>query len=162
MIQAFDQELQQRGLNQHVRLCATGCHGFCERGPLAVIHPRGLFYQNIQVADVPEIVEKTIIGGDVVQRLLYRDPNTKARIPQETDVPFYKHQQRVVFDANGVIDPTSLDDYVARGGYQALASVLERMSPEEVIEEIRRSGLRGRGEAAFRPAASGLLRGHSR
>ncbi len=149
VIDAFDQELARRDLKDTVRLRCTGCHGFCERGPLAVISPSGLFYQQIKTEDVPEIVDKTIIGGEVIERLLYREPITKDRIREESEVPFYKHQQRIVFGANGIIEPTNIDDYIAVGGYQALAKVVGALSAQEVIDIVLRSGLRGRGGGGF-------------
>jgi NADH:ubiquinone oxidoreductase subunit F (NADH-binding)/(2Fe-2S) ferredoxin/NAD-dependent dihydropyrimidine dehydrogenase PreA subunit len=149
VISAFASEVQRRGLEGKVRVQPTGCHGFCEKGPLAVIHPGGLFYQQIKIEDVPEIVEKTVIGGQVIDRLLYRPPGVKTPVQLEADVPFYKHQQRIIFGGNGLIDPTSLEEYVAIGGYEALAKVLGGMSPEQVIEQVSRSGLRGRGGGGF-------------
>jgi len=149
VIDAFERELDRRGLSDEVRLLVTGCHGFCERGPLAVITPGGLFYQQIKVQDVEQIVAETIVEGKVIERLLYVEPTSKQRIQAEADVPFYKRQQRVVFAANGIIDPTNIEDYIAIGGYQALAKVLTGMSPERVIEQVIRSGLRGRGGGGF-------------
>jgi NADH-quinone oxidoreductase subunit F len=149
VVDAFANELSRRGLDDTVHLRSTGCHGFCERGPLAVLQPSGIFYQQIRVEDVPQIVEKTLLGEEVIETLLYRDPNTKARVRREHEVPFYKHQSRVVFGANGLIDPTRIDEYVAIGGYAALAKVLAGSSPEQVIEQVERSGLRGRGGGGF-------------
>jgi NADH-quinone oxidoreductase subunit F len=149
VVRAFAEELHKRGLEDRVRLRSTGCHGFCERGPLAVIHPGGLFYQQIQLEDVPEIVEKTLIGGQTIDRLLYRPPGSDVPIPHESDVPFYKHQQRLVFGANGLIDPTSIEEYIGIGGYEALAKALQEMSPQQVIDQMVRSGLRGRGGGGF-------------
>ena len=117
VVDAFAQELARRGLQKEVRLRSTGCHGFCERGPLAVFQPSGIFYQQIKVEDVPQIVEKTVLGEEIIESLLYRDPTTRQSIRQEHEVPFYKHQSRVVFGANGLIDPTSIEEYIAIGGY---------------------------------------------
>jgi NADH-quinone oxidoreductase subunit F len=149
VIQAFADELRRQGLDDRIRLRPTGCHGFCERGPLAVIHPAGIFYQQIQIDDVPEIVAKTILADEIVERLLYVEPNTKQAIREEGEVPFYKHQNRMVFGGNGLLDPTSIEDYVAAGGYRALADVLASRTPDEVAEEVLRSGLRGRGGGGF-------------
>jgi len=148
-VDAFASELRTRKLDEKVLLRSTGCHGFCEKGPLAVIQPGGVFYQQIKIKDVPEIVEKTIIGGQVIERLLYSEPKTKERIAREADVPFYKFQERIVFGRNGIIDPTSIEDYIAAGGYEALAKAVTTMSPEQVIDEVTRSGLRGRGGGGF-------------
>jgi len=149
VVNAFAAELGTRKLDEKVLLRSTGCHGFCEKGPLAVIQPGGVFYQQIKIKDVPDIVEKTIIGGQVIERLLYSEPKTKERIAREADVPFYKFQERIVFGRNGIIDPTSIEDYIAAGGYEALAKAVTTMSPEQVIDEVTRSGLRGRGGGGF-------------
>jgi len=127
----------------------TGCHGFCERGPLLVINPQKLFYQKVQVEDVPEILSETIEKGSVIDRLLYVDPVTGEKILHEDEVPFYKLQKRIIFGKNGSIDPTSVEDYIAIGGYKALAKALFNMSREEIIESVKRSGLRGRGGGGF-------------
>ncbi|OGP49089.1 MAG: NADH dehydrogenase [Deltaproteobacteria bacterium RBG_13_43_22] len=127
----------------------TGCHGFCSRGPLVIIKPAGLFYQQVKAGDAEEIVNTTLIKGDPVERLLYRDPNTKEPIPLEKEIPFYKHQQRVILRNIGKVDPTDIHDTIAAGGYQALAKTLTTFSPEEVISVVEKSGLRGRGGAGF-------------
>ncbi len=142
-------EMEARNLAARVSSKATGCHGFCERGPLVVIFPERIFYQRVTPGDIPEIVEETLVKGKVIDRLLYTDPATGRAITYESDVPFYSKQQRIVFGSNGMIDPTDIDDYIALGGYSALAEVLSALSPEDVIEEISRSGLRGRGGAGF-------------
>ena len=149
VLAAFKRELAEQGLEDKVLLKATGCHGFCERGPIVVIHPQEIFYQRVTEEDVPEIVSKTIINGEVVDRLLYTDPVTGEKIVHEGEIPFYKKQMRILYGNNGKIDPTSIEDYIALGGYSALSKVLFSMSPEEVIETIKRSGLRGRGGAGF-------------
>jgi len=146
---AFREELQRQALESRVDLRMTGCHGFCERGPLVVIFPERIFYPGVTSDDVPEIVSKTIVGGEVIERLLYKDPKTGQKVVHEYDVPFYKEQQRILMANNGLIDPTKIEDYIAVGGYKALAKVLFEMTPEQVIEEIKRSGLRGRGGAGF-------------
>jgi len=145
----FKRVLAERGLQEKCLLKTTGCHGFCERGPLVVIHPQGIFYQQMKPEDVEEVVEKTIEKGEVVRRLLYKHPQTGEEIVREEDVPFYKHQKRIVFADNGKLDPREIEDYIRLGGYQALAKVLFEMTPEEVIGEVKRSGLRGRGGAGF-------------
>ena len=149
VLAAFKRELAEQGLEDKVLLKATGCHGFCERGPIVVIHPQEIFYQRVTEEDVPEILSKTIINGEVVDRLLYTDPVTGEKIVHEGEIPFYKKQMRILYGNNGKIDPTSIEDYIALGGYSALSKVLFSMSPEEVIETIKRSGLRGRGGAGF-------------
>ena len=146
---AFKKEIKQKKISRKVELRTTGCHGFCERGPLVVIYPKKIFYQRVTVEDVSEIVGETIIKGNLVDRLLYVDPDTKEKIVYEDDVPFYKKQNRLIFGNNGVIDPTSIDDYFAAGGYAALVKVLNGISPEEVIETIKKANLRGRGGGGF-------------
>jgi NADH:ubiquinone oxidoreductase subunit F (NADH-binding)/(2Fe-2S) ferredoxin/Pyruvate/2-oxoacid:ferredoxin oxidoreductase delta subunit len=126
----------------------TGCHGFCEKGPLVVIRPMGVMYTHVQVCDVPEIVAE-LANGRAVERLLYSDPNSGEIIEHEHDVPFYKHQQRLILNLNGVLDPFRIDEYVALGGYTSLEKVLGSMSPEQVIAETKGSGLRGRGGAGY-------------
>ena len=151
---AFRQELEAQGANSLLEydVKVTGCHGFCEKGPLVVIRPQGILYTHVRVQDVPEIVRETILGGRVVERLLYHDPQTGAPIEQEEEVPFYKNQLRLILNLNGQIDPFQIDEYIAAGGYAALARVLAEMTPEQVIAEVRAAGLRGRGGAGFSTA----------
>jgi NADH:ubiquinone oxidoreductase subunit F (NADH-binding)/(2Fe-2S) ferredoxin/NAD-dependent dihydropyrimidine dehydrogenase PreA subunit len=130
-----------------VVLKETGCHGFCERGPLVVIRPGNIFYQRVRPEDVAEIIAKTVLGGEIVESLLYKDGEVP--VVREEDIPFYKLQTRLVFGDNGYISPRSVDDYLGRGGYQALARVLESMTPEQVIAEVEASLLRGRGGGGF-------------
>lgn len=127
----------------------TGCHGFCERGPIIVVHPEKVCYLQIEPGDVPEIFSRTIKGKEIIERLLYTDPSTKKKSVYESEIPFYKKQQRLVFGANGSIDPKSIDDYLAVGGYSALAKALFQQTPEQVVEVVKKSGLRGRGGAGF-------------
>ncbi len=126
----------------------TGCQGFCSRGPLVVIYPQGIFYQKVQPKDCKEIVESTLLKGEPVKKLLYKDPVSKKEITTEQDIPFYKLQERIVLHNIGKIDPIDINDSIEAGGYQALAKALT-MTPDEVIEEIEKSGLRGRGGAGF-------------
>lgn len=146
---AFKEAVGARKMQAKVTSKASGCHGFCERGPLVVIHPQHIFYQRVLPEDVPEILEETVINGRIIDRLLYIDPSTEEKITYEPDVPFYKRQKRVIFGTNGMIDPTSIEDYIALDGYSALAKALSEYSAEEVIAEVKRSGLRGRGGAGF-------------
>ncbi len=147
--QAFDEAIAKSGLDVDVRMKFTGCHGFCERGPLVVTHPQGNLYVGVKPKDVAELLENTVQQDGPVERLLYRDPGTGECIAQETEVPFYKHQKRLVFGMNGMIDPTSIDDYIRIGGYSALARALFEMTPEQVIAEVTKAGLRGRGGGGF-------------
>ncbi len=146
---AFRNEIRRQRLSKQVELKVTGCHGFCERGPLMVLYPQKIFYQRVTLGDVPEIIAETVLKGNIIDRLLYVDPMSGKKAHFESDVPFYKRQQRLVFGNNGVIDPTNIDDYLAIGGYGALCKVLFDIEPEEVIEEIRKAGLRGRGGGGF-------------
>lgn len=147
--EAFKQEIKKQNLEDSVEVRITGCHGFCERGPIVVLKPEGIFYQRIQLKDVEEVVTETIKNNKIIDRLLYVEPETEAKILHEEEVPFYKLQKRLVFGNNGLIDPTSIEDYIAVGGYSGLSKVLVQYSPSKVIEEIKKSGLRGRGGAGF-------------
>jgi NADH-quinone oxidoreductase subunit F len=146
---ALDKEISQNGLKGKVQVKVTGCHGFCEKGPIMVIHPQGTFYSQVKAEDVPEIVDETFVKKELVERLLYKDPVSKKRIAKEADVPFYSHQYRLIFGNNGFIDPTMIDDYIALDGYSALAKALFDMSPEDIIDTVKKSGLRGRGGGGF-------------
>jgi NADH-quinone oxidoreductase subunit F len=158
--EAFRSELGKRGLAGQIPITVTGCHGFCEKGPIVVILPSRIFYPSVQVEDVPRIVERTVMGAEVIEELLYVDPATGRRIAHDHEVPFYAKQMRLVFRLNGVIHPTDLDDYIAHEGYSAAARSLSTMTPEQVIEEVRAAGLRGRGGAGFSTGVKwGLCRG---
>jgi NADH-quinone oxidoreductase subunit F len=145
----FAKVLRDNGSRSKIRLRLTGCRGFCERGPIVTIQPQGIFYQKVQEKDVPLIVSKTIEEGKVLGHLLYEDVVTKRRAISEKEVPFYQAQHRLVLGNNGQIEPTKIEDYVGIGGYRALAKALFAMEPDQVIEEITASGLRGRGGAGF-------------
>jgi NADH-quinone oxidoreductase subunit F len=145
----LEKELSRQGLTEDVEIKLTGCHGFCEKGPVMVIHPSGIFYPQMDEKRVPEIVEKTIRDGQVVNRFLYTDPVTRSKVVHEEDIPFYKFQQRLVFGNNGNISPTNIEDYLALGGYEALAKALFDMSPDDIVTQIKASGLRGRGGGGF-------------
>jgi NADH:ubiquinone oxidoreductase subunit F (NADH-binding)/(2Fe-2S) ferredoxin/NAD-dependent dihydropyrimidine dehydrogenase PreA subunit len=149
VVDALIDEIERRELQINVELKETGCHGFCERGPLVVIRPKRILYQRVKPEDIPEIISETVLNSNIIERLLYVDPATNEKIVYEPDVPFYKRQTRTILGANGEIDPTDIEDYIAVGGYSALSKVLFHMSPEEIIEEIKRSGLRGRGGGGF-------------
>lgn len=147
--EAAETALTKRGLTETVRIVETGCHGFCQQGPIVVIRPQGIFYPRLKPEDMEEVVETSIVGSGVVERLLYRHPQTGDPIALEKDIPFYALQKRIVLNLNGKIDPYSIDDYLAHGGYSALARVLKQADPLAVIDEIEQSGLRGRGGAGF-------------
>ncbi|HEY43053.1 MAG TPA: NADH-quinone oxidoreductase subunit NuoF [Anaerolineae bacterium] len=147
---AFRDEITNKNMNATLTydLKMTGCHGFCEKGPLVVIRPMGIMYTHVQVGDVPEIVAE-LANGRTVERLLYSDPKSGEIIEHEHDVSFYKHQQRLILNLNGILDPFRIDEYIALGGYTSLEKVLGSMSPEQVIAELKASGLRGRGGAGY-------------
>jgi NADH-quinone oxidoreductase subunit F len=149
VVDAFVDEIERRELQIQVELKETGCHGFCERGPVVVIRPKKIFYQRVQPEDIPEIISETVLGGKIIERLLYVDPVTGEKITYEPDVPFYKKQTRTIFGANGEIAPTNIEDYIASGGYSALSKALFQMSPDKIIDEVKKSGLRGRGGGGF-------------
>lgn len=153
---AFEEEIAKRGIDASVKekgdghaVRGTGCHGFCGRGTLVVIYPQKIFYQRVKPEDVPEIVEKTLLNGEVVERLLYTDSQGN-KVVHEEEIPFYSKQKRLLMDMNGKIDPKSIEDYISIGGYTALAKALFEMEPDKIIEEVTESGLRGRGGAGFR------------
>ena len=146
---SIEEEIKKQGLSAKVDFRKTGCHGFCEKGPIIVIHPEKICYLQIEPKDVPEIISQTIKGKKVIERLLYTDPSTNEKIIHEFEIPFYKNQERLVFGSNGEIDPASIDDYLALGGYSALAKALSQMTPEQVLEEVKKSNLRGRGGGGF-------------
>ncbi|MEN2996321.1 MAG: NADH-ubiquinone oxidoreductase-F iron-sulfur binding region domain-containing protein [Acetomicrobium sp.] len=148
VLKAFEEALQGVG---EVEATAkfTGCHGFCERGPIVIVSPGEIFYQNVKPKDVDEIVQRTILGGEVVERLLYRDPVTKKTFKKDHEIPFYANQHRLVLRRSGHIDPTSIEDYIATDGYEGLALALE-LGPDEIIRRVTDSYLRGRGGGGFR------------
>jgi NADH:ubiquinone oxidoreductase subunit F (NADH-binding)/(2Fe-2S) ferredoxin/NAD-dependent dihydropyrimidine dehydrogenase PreA subunit len=142
-------EIARRGLEHEVQVIITGCRGFCEVGPLIIIYPEGIFYCRVHEKDIPHLVEETFLKGRVVKALTYKEPITHQVLPHYSDIPFYAKQQRIVLGNCGIIDPEHIEEYIARSGYEALGKALLEMSPEDVIEEIERSGLRGRGGAGF-------------
>ncbi|NIO05202.1 MAG: 4Fe-4S dicluster domain-containing protein [Proteobacteria bacterium] len=146
---ALREALRTGGIEGEVDLRITGCHGFCERGPLVVINPQRILYQRVKPDDAPDIVSETLKKGKIIERLLYVHPLTEEKIVREDDVPFYKLQKRIIFGNNGNIDPTSIEDYLAIGGYSALAKALTSMEPQQIVEEVKKSGLRGRGGGGF-------------
>ncbi|UCG69627.1 MAG: NADH-quinone oxidoreductase subunit NuoF [Thermoplasmata archaeon] len=145
----FKNKIKEEKLKDKVSLLVTGCHGFCEQGPIAVIRPENIFYPKVKPEDVPEIIDETVIKGKVIDRLLYIDPATGKKIVYEYDIPFYKNQKRILFGKNGIIDPRSIEDYIGIGGYSALANALFELKPLEIIETVKQSNLRGRGGAGF-------------
>ncbi len=149
VIDAVRDELFRQGLEQNVRLCVTGCHGFCEQGPVMVIEPGNVFYCHVSSEDAFEIVYQTVMKGELIERLLYTDPVSGERARTEAEIPFYRAQDRQILSQNRMVDPCSIEDYIVAGGYSALTRVLNGIAPEEIINEIKSSGLRGRGGGGF-------------
>lgn len=146
---AFSRAIEAKGLSDEVMVVETGCHGFCEHGPLVIVYPEGTFYCQVKAEDVEEIVESHLFKGRIVERLLYHEPLTHESIPNYSEINFYKKQHRLVLENCGTINPEQIEEYIAVGGYEALAKAVTTMSPEDVIEEIKKSGLRGRGGGGF-------------
>ena len=149
LIPALQGEIERRGLAGEVDVVEAGCRGLCAMGPVVLIQPDGLFYVDVQPADVPELVEETLIKGRAVERLAYKEPATHESVCHYEDIPFYSKQVRHVMRDCGMINPQSIEEYIAVGGYQALSKALTSMTSEEIIEEVKKSGLRGRGGAGF-------------
>lgn len=147
--EAFIAELEKQGLKDQVEIKETGCLGFCEQGPRVTIYPEEICYFKVKPEDAPEIVSKSILEKKVVERLLYKDPATGKGVQKLEDIPFYKYQRRLLLENNAKIDPKNIEDYIALGGYSALAKVLFEMTPEQVVEEVKKSKLRGRGGGGF-------------
>jgi NADH-quinone oxidoreductase subunit F len=146
---ALAEEIAHRGLGDEILVTETGCNGFCAVGPVMLILPEDTFYLGLRPEDVPEIVEQHLIKGRRVERLLYEDPQTKQKIPCMHDIPFFSHQLTWTMRNKGYIDPEQIDEYIARDGYAAAAKALFNMTSDEIISEVKTSGLRGRGGAGF-------------
>ena len=149
IMETMEQELKNKGLDSEIQIIETGCHGFCEMGPIMIIYPEGTFYCRVQPEDVPEIVEVHLYKGRTVQRLLYKEPLTAETIPSFENMQFYKKQMRRILVNCGHINPEIIEEYISVGGYEALGKALTQMKPEEVVAEMKKSGLRGRGGAGF-------------
>lgn len=146
---ALEREITKHRLENEVLVVATGCNGFCERGPLLVVHPGNIFYQQLREKNIPLLVEEHFLKGRPVKKLMYTSPEEKRPIPVLNDIGFFKKQVLLALRNRGLIDPEKIDDYIARDGYAALSKVLTEYKPREVIEEIKASGLRGRGGGGF-------------
>lgn len=151
IVERFRAEIEKAGLSQKVKVVTTGCFGFCEQGPIVKIFPDNILYVQVSPADVPELVEQQLLQGQVVERLLYLEPVKKEKLT--ADLPFYKSQMRIALRNCGVIAPEDIHEYIAAEGYQALGTILNRMDQDQVIDEIKRSGLRGRGGGGFSTGA---------
>lgn len=146
---ALVEEIKKQDLVEEVQVVATGCQGFCAQGPIIIVQPDGIFYQMLTVDDVPLLIEEHLVKGRPVEKLMYIPSKGKPPIPKLSDIAFFSKQRLIVLKNRGLIDPEKIDEYIARDGYQALAKVLTSMTPEQVIDEIKASGLRGRGGAGF-------------
>ncbi|QTA88160.1 NADH-quinone oxidoreductase subunit NuoF [Desulfonema magnum] len=147
--EVFEKELERQGLSEEVQIVETGCNGFCTLGPVMLVQPEGIFYQKIKPKDVPEIVEEHLLKGRPVEKLFYVEPASEETIPTMNEIPFFSHQMLRVMRNKGLIDPEVIDDYIARDGYFGAAKALQEMTPGQIIEEMKISGLRGRGGAGF-------------
>ncbi len=147
--ETLERELEAKGLLDKAQVIETGCNGFCAMGPLMVVQPDGVFYQKIKTDDVPELVDEHLINNKQLERLLYKDPVTKKRIPKQDDIPFFAHQMPRALRNKGIIDPESIDDYIGRDGYQGVVRALLDITPDDIIEQVKISGMRGRGGAGF-------------
>ncbi|MEN6465617.1 MAG: NADH-ubiquinone oxidoreductase-F iron-sulfur binding region domain-containing protein [Syntrophaceae bacterium] len=146
---ALVDELQNRGLADEIKVVETGCNGFCAMGPIMVVYPEGLIYMQITPEDIPEMVEEHFIKGRPVESLFYREPETAEVIPTMQEIPFFAHQELRVLRNRGLIDPENIEEYIARDGYAGMAKALTEMTPEQIVQEVLTSGLRGRGGAGF-------------
>ena len=158
--EALEREIRKRKLQDEILVIATGCNGFCERGPILMVHPDGVFYQQLTLEDIPFLVEEHLIKGRPVKKLMYIPPAEKDPIPRMKDIEFFKHQRLVVLRNRGRIDPEKIEEYIAFDGYEALAKALAKMKPEDIVAEITASGLRGRGGAGF-PTGKKWAAGHA-
>ena len=149
VVAALKEEIKKQGLEDKVDIKETGCPGFCERGTVVVIYPEEICYLRVQPEDAGEIISQTILAKKVIDRLLYVDPTTSEKAVHESEIPFYKNQMRLIIGNNIKLDPKSIDDYLALGGYSALAKALSQMTPEQVLAEVTKSNLRGRGGGGF-------------
>jgi len=149
LIDALREEISRRGLERDYLVVATGCNGFCGQGPIMVVQPQGIFYQKLTKEDVARVVEEHLAGGKPVEDLMFHDLPTGAPIPRMADIPFFSKQKLIALRNKGLVDPENVDSYIARDGYVALAKALERMTPEQVLAEVKTSALRGRGGGGF-------------
>lgn len=149
VLRNLEKEIKAKGLAEQVKVVKSGCFGFCMQGPVMIVYPEGVFYTKVTPEDIPEIVEKHLRGGKTVERLLFRDPVTEQPVEEFEDILFFKGQKRIVLKHCGSINPENIEEYIAQDGYFALAKALTEMSPESVIEEVKKSGLRGRGGGGF-------------
>lgn len=149
VIDVLHREIKAAGLEKEINVVTTGCFGFCEQGPIVKIQPDDVFYVRVTPESAVTLVKEHVLKGRVVKELLYEEPKTKKKIEEHIDIPFYRKQERIALRNCGLIDPENIYEYIAVDGYQALGNVLTKMTPEQVIDEVKRSGLRGRGGGGF-------------
>ena len=149
IIEAFERELKAQGMEQEARVVKTGCFGLCAMGPVVLVYPEGAFYTHVTPDDAAEIVSEHIVKGRIVQRLLHKEGDTAEKVTSLSDTKFYKNQFRIALRNCGVINPENIDEYIGTGGYEALGRALTQQTPQQVIDAILASGLRGRGGAGF-------------
>ncbi len=149
VLETLREGIKANGLDKEIAVVQTGCHGMCEAGPIVIVYPEGTFYTHVKPQDAKEIVAEHLLKGRIVERLLYKEAMGSESVPHYKDLPFYSKQVRLTLRNCGYIDPDSLEEYIARDGYQALAKVLTEKTPEQVVEDIKASGLRGRGGGGF-------------
>jgi len=149
VLHALDEQIVQQGLDKDIRVIPTGCRGLCALGPVMQIFPEGIFYSKVKTTDIPAIVEQTLVNGSIINKLCFRDAQQKKRLPYYQDIPFYNRQVRIALRNCGIINPQNIEEYIARDGYRGFAQVLTQLTPDDAIEVIKDSGLRGRGGAGF-------------
>ena len=149
VLETLREGIKANGLDKEITVVQTGCHGMCEAGPIVIVYPEGTFYTHVKPQDAKEIVAEHLLKGRVVERLLYKEAMHSEAVPHYNELPFYSKQVRLTLRNCGYIDPDSLEEYIARDGYQALAKVLTEKTPEQVVEDMKTSGLRGRGGGGF-------------
>ncbi len=145
----FARQLQKFALQEEIMVVETGCHGFCEHGPLVIVYPEGIFYCGVKPDDVQAIVEEHLYKGRIVQRLLYHEPTSAEQVQGYGEISFYQKQHRLVLANCGIINPEAIEEYIAVGGYEALALAVTQLSPQQVVDAVKGSGLRGRGGGGF-------------
>jgi NADH-quinone oxidoreductase subunit F/NAD(P)H dehydrogenase (quinone)/NADP-reducing hydrogenase subunit HndC len=147
--EALEKEIEEKQLSDKIKVVETGCNGFCAMGPILVVQPDGIFYQKLKPEDIPELVESQLVGNQPLERLLYKDPVTKKRVLKQDDIRFFAHQLPLALRNKGLVDPEQIDDYIARDGYRGAAKALLELTAGQIVEEVKTSGLRGRGGAGF-------------
>ncbi|MCK5058482.1 MAG: 4Fe-4S binding protein [Candidatus Aminicenantes bacterium] len=145
----LEQEIFNRGLQDEVKVVATGCQGFCDRGPIVIVQPDGIFYRQVTRKEVPRLITEHLLNGKPIKELIFEPPETEVPVPNLMDIGFFKHQRLIILRNRGRLDPENIDEYIGFDGYLALEKALTKMKPENIITEIKNAGLRGRGGAGF-------------